>query len=104
MSNRTVNRAATIFGKIIEIISFAFAWAFAIIMVSAIPFLVVSMISEHLGFIFTTCAWLGIAAGAIAVYVVIINGLLTRSYQRQRLRRSPVMLAPLALAHANNLK
>lgn len=67
------------FGKIFGVVSLSMAWVFGVSMVSAIPFVVVSMISENLGYNFKTSLWLGIAAGAVAVYAVVINPFLIRN-------------------------
>jgi Na+(H+)/acetate symporter ActP len=87
------------FGKIIRSLGFGMAWAFAIVMASAIPFLLVSMVSERLGRNLKTSVWLGIVAGAVAVYVVVINRLLTRSYQKRRTMGSHVIVDNSVLVH-----
>jgi hypothetical protein len=67
--------------KFFEAACLTMAWVFAVSMISAFPFLVVSTISECLGRTFRTSIWLGIAASGIVVSAVVVLPLLSRARQ-----------------------
>lgn len=67
------------FLRLFEAVCLTMAWAFAISMISAFPFLVVSTISECLGRNFLTSIWLGISASCIVVSAVVVLPLLSRA-------------------------
>jgi len=69
------------FAKIFGAVCLTMAWAFAVAMISAIPFLIVSMISEGLGRTFKTSISLGVAASFVAVSAVVVTPLLSRRRQ-----------------------
>lgn len=66
------------FARFFQAACLSLAWTFAVSMISAMPFLVVSTISESLGRNVETSFFLGIAASCFAVSTVVIRPLLRK--------------------------